>query len=322
MKAIAITNKGIEDICALEIKELIKTDSKIKKGFLLFDATEKDIIKLIYSGRTLTKVLLINDLDKYLKNKTFAVKSLSTKLSKQIADKISKGKVDLKNPEVIIYAIDSENYGIDLCGEDLSKRDYRIFLGPESLKGNVAYSLLRIAGFDKKQKLLDCFCKSGIIPIEAALYSLGKSVHFYSKDKFLFLNHWPWSEKYLEELDSKNDKASLHIYSSDTSMNHLNSAKKNAKIAGINKFIKFSRVDLKDIDLKYDKIDCLITIPSGNPEQFFKQAKEVLKKNGKLVLIMKKGAEEIKKASKDFKLKEERVIMQGKEEWKFLVLER
>jgi 23S rRNA G2445 N2-methylase RlmL len=321
MKAIALTNKGIEDICALEIKELIKTDSEIKKGFLTFEASEKDIIKLIYLGRTITKVLLVDNLDKHIKNKTFAVRNKSKNLAKQIADKISEGKVDLKNPDVVIYAIDSENYGIDLTGEDLSKRDYRIFLGPESLKGNVAYSLLRIAEFDKKKTLLDCFCKSGIIPIEAALYLLGKSVHFFSKDKFLFLKIWPKYEKYLEELDSKTKQTKIEVNCSDTSMNHLNSAKKNAKIAGINKFIKFSRVDLKDIDLKYKDIDCLVTIPSGNPEQVLKQAKEVLKKNGKLVLIMKKGTEEFKK-TKEFKLKEERVMMQGKEEWKVLVFEK
>ncbi len=320
MKAIALTNKGIEDICALEIKELIKADSKIKKGFVTFEAKEKDIVKLIYLGRSITKVILVDDLDKWVKGKTFAVRG-NKELQKKIADKIKEGKVNLSNPDVIIYAIDSKNYGIDLCGEDLSKRDYRIFLGPESLKGNVAYSLLRIAKFDKNKKLLDCFCRSGIIPIEAALYAKNKSVHFYSKDKFLFLNHWPRYDKYIEQLDSKSSEASFDIYSSDTSMNHLNAAKKNAKIAGVNKFIKFSRVDLKDIDLKYKDIDCLITIPSKNSEQFFKQAKEVLSKKGKLVLIMKKGATEMKKAAKEFKLVEERVVMQGKEEWKVIVFE-
>jgi len=65
----------------------------------------------------------------------------------------------------------------------------------------------------------------------------------------------------------------------------------------------------------------LITIPSGKPEHFFKQAKEILSKKGKIVLIMKKNSEEFKKESKDFKLVEERTVMQGKEEWKALVFE-
>ena len=321
MKAIAITNKGIEDICALEIKEILKKDSQINSEFVVFEASEKEIVKLIYLGRSFSKILLVDDFNKWVQGKTFAVRGGNTELQKKIADKILQGKVNLNNPDVTIYSIDSANYGIDLCGEDLSKRDYRIFLGPESLKGNVTYSLIRLAGFNSEKKLLDCCCKSGVIPIETALYSLEKSVHYYSKDKFLFLNYWKWSEKYLEKLDFENEKTSLQIYSSDSSMNHLNAAKKNAKIAGVNKNIKFSRVDLKDIDLKYSEIDCLITIPSGKPEHFFKQAKEILSKKGKIVLIMKKNSEEFKKESKDFKLVEERTVMQGKEEWKALVFE-
>ncbi|MBN1644923.1 hypothetical protein JW851_02705 [Candidatus Woesearchaeota archaeon] len=321
MKIIAQTNKGIEDICALEIKELINADSKIYSGFVVFECSERDVVRLAYSGRTIVKLILVDDINKWVKGKTFAVRSLQKELEIEIAEKITQGKVDLKNPEVIIYAIDSEHYGIDLCGDDLSKRDYRIFLGPESLKGNAAYALVRLAEFSIKKKLLDCFCRSGIIPIEAALYCFGKSVHYYSKDKFLFLNFWPKYEKYLEELDKNIIEASLDINCSDVSMNHLNAAKKNAKIAGVNKSIKFSRVDLKDIDLKYSKIDCLITMPSGNPLEFFKQAKEVLSSKGVMVLIMKKNIEEFKKASKEFKLKQERVIMQGKEEWGVLVFE-
>ncbi|MBD3361922.1 hypothetical protein GF358_03980 [Candidatus Woesearchaeota archaeon] len=321
MKAIALTNKGIEDICALEIKEILNKPSETKKGFVLFEANEKEITKLIYLGRSFTKILLIDDLNRWVKNRTFAVRAENKELEIKIADKITEGKVDLDNPEVIIYAIDSSHYGIDLCGEDLSKRDYRIFLGPESLKGNVAYALIRLSSFDPKKRLLDCFCKSGVIPIEAALFSLVKSVHYYSKDKFLFNNYWEWSEKYLEELDSEIGKGSLDINCVDISMNHLNAAKKNAKIAGINKEITFSRIDFKDLDLKYSKIDCLVTIPSVPASEFFKQAKEILSPKGKMVLIMRKNVEEFRKGSQDFKLVEERAVMQGKEEWNILLFQ-
>jgi len=322
MKIIAQTNKGIEDITALEIKETINKTSQISNGKILFEANKKEITKLAYLSQSITKLILLDDLNKWVKNKTFAVRAENKELEIKIADKIKEGKVDLNNPEIIIYAIDSENYGIDLSGEDLSKRDYRIFLGPESLKGNTAYSLLRIAGFDSNKKILDCFCRSGIIPIEAALYCLKKSPQYYSKDKFLFLKYWPEQEKNLEELDTQIKKQKFQINCADFSMNHLNAAKKNAKIAGVNKEIKFSRIDFKDLDLKYKEIDCLVTMPSVNADTFFKQAKQIISKKGKIVLIMKTNAEEFKRAGKEFKLAEERTIMQGKEEWRVLILKR
>ncbi|MBW2969414.1 hypothetical protein KY314_04875, partial [Candidatus Woesearchaeota archaeon] len=100
MKAIAITNKGIEDICALEIKEILKKDSQINSGFVVFEASEKEIVKLIYLGRSFSKILLVDDFNKWVQGKTFAVRGGNTELQKKIADKILQGKVNLNNPDV------------------------------------------------------------------------------------------------------------------------------------------------------------------------------------------------------------------------------
>ena len=45
MKAIVLTNKGLEDISAKEIKELINKKAEIHEGFLIFEAEQKEIIK-------------------------------------------------------------------------------------------------------------------------------------------------------------------------------------------------------------------------------------------------------------------------------------
>ncbi|MBW2973231.1 hypothetical protein KY346_02470 [Candidatus Woesearchaeota archaeon] len=317
MKAIVLTNKGIEDISKKEIKELINADAQIHEGFLTFEAEQKDLFVLCYKAQSLTKVIMVaDDLNEYVKNKTFAVRSHEKELEIKIAEKIQ-GKVDLKNPDVTIYAVNEKYYGIDLTGEDLSRRDYRIFLGPESLKGTIAYALVRLSGYDSSKTLLDPFCRDGIIPIEAALYATKRSPNYFKKDKFAFLKIFP--DINLEKLD-KIAEAKISVNASDAQMIHVNAAKKNAKIAGVNKQISFSRVMLKDIDLKFNDVDCLATMPvQGKQEEFFKQAELVMKKNGKIVLIMRKDSEKYKEAGNKFKLSEERKVMQGKEEWTILV---
>jgi len=326
MKAIALTNKGIEDICALEIKEILNITSKQHDSYVEFEAEEKEIIKLCYMGRTITKIILIVDVDSWIKGKTFAVTSENRDIIEAIADKINEGTVDLKNPDITVHAIDEAKYGIDMTGEDLSKRDYRVFLGPESLKGNIAYALLRITGYTGKEKLLDLNCRSGIIPIEAALYTQNKSVNHYDKDKFYFLKIKPDYLEYMEQLDKQIiDEIPSEIHCADAKIVNINAAKKNSKIAGIIKKIKYSRMDLKDVDLKYDKIDMIITMPeTGTEKEVMKQAGIILTPNGKITLIARKGIDILKKeaVANKLNLTEERKVMQGKEEWSVLVFQR
>ncbi len=326
MKAIALTNKGIEEITSLEIKELINANSRQHNGYVEFEADEKEIIKLCYMGRTITKIILIvDDVDSWVKGKTFAVQAEEKETAVAVADKINEGKVDLKNPDVTIYAIDNEKYGIDMTGEDLARRDYRIFLGSESLKGNIAYALLRITGYTSEEKLLDLNCRSGVIPIEAALYTQNKSAHHYNKDKFLYLKIKPEYRKYMEELDEHVRDKKTNIFCASPSMNHINAAKKNAKIAGIIKEITYSRMDLCDVDLKYDKIDLIITLPeAGTEKEVMKQAAIILNPKGRITLITRKGIDVLKEAAVLNKLKliQERKIMQGKEEWTALTFQR
>lgn len=381
MKALAITSKGIEDIAALEIKEIIKTKAEIKNSAVTFEAELLDLCKLCYKAQSLEKVLLLLDnfdfkddlykklkekikkidLDDFLNKKTsFRASSkriandnihneeLNANIGEMIIDKIKKEKkytqkVDLENPDIIffVYIIKNTCYlGIDLSGFDLHKRDYRVFSDPRALRATVAYALSRISDYKPKDFVLDPFCGSGSILIEATLFATNKSINFYRKDKFQFLKLKPLKkidfDEFFENIDKNIKKLKLNLYGYDTILHYIQSARKNAKIAGI-KQINWSKVDLDWVDLKFKKnsVNKIITQPprlthNSNPKEIekmytnlFYQAEYILKKQGTITLISP-NTELLTKAAEKYKftVKHERTIMHGKTEMKIVVFEK
>ncbi len=379
MKGIAITHKGLEDIAALEIKEIIKAESEVKETTVVFSPKNLvDLCTLAYKAQSLIKVLYLFDifkvkndeksiLDKIKKSvekidfkewldkeKTFRVscKHVENEISSQeieketgaiLIDKIQKTgkydqKVDLDNPDVIFYIYIYENQcyiGIDFCGFDLSKRDYKVFSNPADTKGTISYSVLRIAEYKKSDTLLDPFCSSGTIPIEAALFKLG-SVNFYRKDRFAFLKLKQFENHDFKKLFSNEyDEEKPNILASDERLYNMRAAKKNAKIASVNKMIEFSKIDVDWLDTKYEKqsIDLIATKPiflkyeldktKKIYDGFFYGAKYILKNKGKIVVISK-GDDLIEEISKKhgFNICHERVVFQGSQQLKVTVFQK
>jgi len=251
-------------------------------------------------------------------------------------------KVNLDNPDIIFYVFISDNdcfFGIDFAGIDLSKREYKVFSHPTALKGTVAYAMLRIADYKKDEILLDPFTGSGTIPIEAALYSSNISVNHFRKDRFSFLKLKCFSainfDDFFNKIDKKktaNKKPKINAF--DSQFRFVDATKKNAKIAGVDKLINFSRMEIEWLDTKMDKnsIDKIVTNPPAISKhtnlkdieklynEFFYQAEFVLKKKGKMAVIAK-SPEELKKAAEKhkFKVADEKQIWLGKQESKALV---
>jgi len=380
MKAIAITHKGTEDIAALEVKELIKADSKINETVVLFEPKNMvDLCILAYKAQSITRVVYLFDefkiqtdfneilktiekrikkinLDKWLdKNKSFKVlcrhltndnfssQDMEKEAGAFIIENIKQKKaydqkVDLENPDLVfyIYIFNERCYlGIDFCGFDLGKRDYKVFSNASDIKGTIAYSLLRIAGYEKQKRLLDPFCSSGVIPIEAALYSRG-TVNYHRKDEFAFLKLKPFEKNDFEglfnKLDKEGNKSKPLISATDQQLYHIRSAKKNAKIAAVSKDIEFSRVDIEWLDTRFDKneIDLIVAKPLFSKydlqrtkktyDEFFYAAKYILSEKGKIVLISRSAELLNQSAEKHgFKTAEERNVWQGQQKLEITV---
>jgi putative N6-adenine-specific DNA methylase len=68
---------------------------------------------------------------------------------------------------------DSGTLYLDTSGESLFKRGWRLDKGEAPIRENLAAGLLALSGWDPSQALLDPFCGSGTILIEAAWIALG-----------------------------------------------------------------------------------------------------------------------------------------------------
>jgi len=313
MEAIATCIEGLESITQLEIKEILKQKSEIvipsRIKFKVKD--EKDLANFIYNTRSSIKVYKfidsftfesLNDLlDKIKKVKFPNITSPFVVRSERIGEHDFKSldiekEVDLKNPTTIVL-IDIINnncfVGIDYTGIKLSKRLYRIRLMANSLNSCLAYSMLRISEAKDKETILDPFCKSGEIPIEAALYFNKIPLHQKQADKLAFQRLVEFTPK------NKPTNKKLKIYAVDASQNNLKSIEINAKIAGINKSIIFSRYDIEWLDTKLEKnsIDKIITFPAYPTnimpkdqiekiyKELFYQSEFVLKTKGTITIL-------------------------------------
>lgn len=364
MNGLVLTNIGIEDISAKEIQELISaSDIKISKGKIFFSCnSEQDLVDLCYHGRTFSKVVLLlssfdvkempdasvlSDLKNYL-DKSFVVNcdrfgehsftsfDAGNSLNNSIA-KMYDVSIERKIPQTIFYLLIEDktgHFGIDFSGIDLGRRDYRIFLGHDALKGNIAASLLFISGYQPKQSLLDPFCRHGIVPIEAALLSTNTSPHKFVKEKFGFYR-LP-NRKFI--LKDSEKEFSGTIIAMDDNFKHVSASKKNAKIAGVIKSIEFSRTDIQWLDAKFGKnfLDSIVAFPVQFGKniseklvekiyhEIFYQAEFILKKSGKICLVLRRGIDFVKSKASEFKfsVEHERKVMQGEEEFSVILFSR
>ncbi|MBI2549140.1 hypothetical protein HYW21_07360 [Candidatus Woesearchaeota archaeon] len=256
--------------------------------------------------------------------------------------------VDLENPSLVftVYIYHRDWYvGIDVTDLDISKRDYKVFLTPSALKGPVAYSLLRMAGYKAQQKevLLDPLCGCGTIPIEAALYEKSVSPHFFQKEKFHFQKLLPManenSDALFANLDQQRKEVTGTLAGFDPSFHGLSAARKNAKIADVHKAILWSRCDLEWLDTKFKEqsvhrivtqLPVMTKVRSSKEieptyKEFFYQANYILHAEGKIVVISSQDLELLLKeyaSNYDFKQTAKRSIIHGKMEETVLIYEK
>lgn len=152
---------------------------------------------------------------------------------------------------------------IDTSGVGLHKRGYRVDSVEAPLKETLAAALVQLSYWSKNRFLLDPFCGSGTIPIEAAMIGRnmapGLNRNFASEE-------WPrvkkeyWQKARREAWEVMDQETKLNIIASDIDRRATRAAKENAESIGIEEDIKFILKDFRDLQL-YDKYGVIITNP-------------------------------------------------------------
>lgn len=195
--------------------------------------------------------------DRALSDVRFAalrVKDAIVDVQRQRTGKRSRVERRLPTFGVVVHVSDgSVEISLDSTGRPLHVRGYRTEAGTAPLRETVAAGLVLLCGWDRRSPLLDPFCGSGTILIEAALISAGIHAGI-QRDDFSFLR-WPGADRAAfdqiraalrSEGHRQQDGTPVHpplICGADTDPQVVDVALRNAERAGVREFVTIERGD-------------------------------------------------------------------------------
>ena len=167
-------------------------------------------------------------------------------------------------PVRVFIMKDEVTVGLDTTGESLHKRGYRKLTAKAPIAENLAAALIMLTPWRADRILVDPFCGSGTIPIEAAMMAANMAPGM--NRSFLAQNweHLIPKRDWYDCLDEANDlvdttvKTDIQGYDLDKDMVAI--AKANAKLAGVEHMIHFQARDVADLSHS-KKYGFLITNP-------------------------------------------------------------
>jgi putative N6-adenine-specific DNA methylase len=149
-------------------------------------------------------------------------------------------------PQLVLVRLveDKCTVSVDSSGALLYKRGYRLAVAKAPLRETLAAAFLMASGWDPSAALLDPFCGSGTIPIEAALMQLGIPPSL--NRRFAFMD-WPgydpkkWADIRSESIPIQPSSFIIHpsILASDRDAGAIQMAHANAERAGVEDVIEF-----------------------------------------------------------------------------------
>ena len=206
-----------------------------------------------------------------IKSKLFSPSDIQRIVKKAIVDRLS-GKYNIlrfpedgsEYPIRITILKDEVTVGLDTSGESLHKRGYRRLTVKAPITETLAAALISLTPWKKDRLLIDPFCGSGTIPIEAAMIGLNiapgmkRDFQAMAWDNILPKSLFKEAKKEAEDLIDRETKLSIQGYDLDTSA--LDAARGNLSLAGLEGNIHFQQRDMRDIS-SAKKYGFIITNP-------------------------------------------------------------
>jgi putative N6-adenine-specific DNA methylase len=306
---IAVTAFGLESVVVRELADLGYEAKPISTGRVLFQGDERAIARANLFLRTADRILVrvgsfraldfgeLFDLTKLLEwdrwigpREAFPVNGRSVKsrlssvpacqriVKKAIVERLKKGHRVEALPESAQYAPvtievslleDVASLTIDTSGDGLHKRGYRPMVGEAALKETLAAGLILLSNWEPRRPLIDPFCGTGTIAIEAAMIALDLApgrLRTFAASEWASFPGEPWddaedeAEERAEAAAADKGRLKFTIHASDIDERALTLARKHAQVAGVERHVHFTRRDFAELSSKAE-YGCIITNP-------------------------------------------------------------
>lgn len=138
---------------------------------------------------------------------------------------------------------DEVTVGLDSTGESLHKRGYRKLTAKAPIAENLAAGLIMLTPWNAERILVDPFCGSGTIPIEAAMMAANMAPGMNRSFTAESWNHIVSKKMWYDTMDEANEMIDLSVdtdiqgYDIDEEM--VTISRENARVAGVDKLIHF-----------------------------------------------------------------------------------
>ena len=329
----AVCPRTLEPILAEELKTLGAQNIKVNAGGVLFEGALSLAMTACLRSRYASRILLriatrqyydshdIYDMAHVLPWERFfdsdakirvdvtahrsPLESLdftTLRIKDGICDRFREGcgkrpSIEKSNPDVRIHAFINERYCtfyLNLSGEPLFKRGWRVEKGEAPLKENMAAGLLALSSWTPDQPLLDPFCGSGTIAIEAAQIAcsiapgLNRSFAF---EKLHIFDKQEWEETKEDAKAEVNLHAPVQICASDISTIVVGKAQANAQRAGLQKLLDDGRLTFTQCDARQVQAPASTGLIVTNPPY----GEQSNPKSATVASMMKNVADNLKK---------------------------
>ncbi|EGQ4122959.1 TPA: class I SAM-dependent RNA methyltransferase [Staphylococcus pseudintermedius] len=299
---LAVCPMGLESIVAREVQDL-GYETRVENGRIYFEGDASAIVKANLWLRTADRVkLIVGQFEavtfdslfeqtknlpweqfiptdgqfpvqgRSLKSKLFSVPDVQAITKKAIVERLKNahqvsGWLDesgAKYPVEVAILKDKVLLTIDTSGSGLNKRGYRLAQGEAPIKETLAASLVKLANWTGDTPLIDPFCGSGTIAIEACLIAQNIAPGFnrsFISEQWDIIPKGLYDQKRAEADELADYDKEIEIYASDIDPEMVEIAQRNADEVGVGDIIRFEVKDVNTLTINHDGPIGLI----GNP---------------------------------------------------------
>ena len=305
-KIIAKTFQGLEEVLAKELINLGANNVEIGRRMVAFTGDKEMLYKANFCTRTAVKVLKPIkefkakdadevyeeakniDWEKYMDVKsTFLVDSVifseNFRHSKFVAYRVKDAIADywreksggdrpnvvISNPDLRIHvhiAEDEVTIALDSSGESLHQRGYKAATVQAPLNEVLAAGLIMLTGWDGECDLIDPFCGSGTILIEAALIAQNVYPGVFRKE-YAFEKWKDFDADLFDRIyndDSQEREFDHKIYGYDINRQVVQIATNNVLNAGVKDIVSVEQRDFYEFEQPLDKAIMITNPPYGD----------------------------------------------------------